>query len=225
MYQVASKFLQSIQEVPQILQKGVGAVCVQVFKDVKEKGQELIQKEGRYIYITPMSFLDHLHAFAHLLAAKRENIESIRRRYESSLSLLYKTKEETRFLQDNLKVQEKNLAKYEAELEGILKNVEEQSSDLGEKQDVVFKEESIVKEQSDNAERIRAECQAQIDNVMPELNNARFALKQLSKLDITELKSLTKPPSTVKMVLEAVCVLLNVPPTRYKKGGVFIEDF
>ncbi|CAG9319005.1 unnamed protein product [Blepharisma stoltei] len=222
---VSQIFLSQVQEVPMNLQKGVSAVCVQIFKDVKETAQELIRKEGRYIYITPMSLLDFLHTFAHLLVMKRENYETIKRRYESSLSLLYRTKEELRNLQEGLKVQEKNLAKYEAELETILNDVETQGSELRQKGDVVSQEEAYVKEQSDNAERIRAECQEQIDKVMPELNQARHALGQLSKYDIAELKSLSKPPQTVKMILEAVCVLLNVPATRYKKGGVFIEDY
>ena len=72
---------------------------------------------------------------------------------------------------------------------------------------------------------MRAECQAQLDIVMPELDNAREALKKLTKYEISELKALNKPPLPVRMVLEAVCIILGVPPARYKKGGEFVEDY
>ena len=38
------------------------------------------------------------------------------------------------------------------------------------------------------------------------------ALNSLSKGDITEIKSFAKPPETVQMTLEAVCILLGEKP-------------
>ena len=64
-----------------------------------------------------------------------------------------------------------------------------------------------------------------MDAVLPDLEEAKSALKTLTKLDISELKSLKKPPIGVVMVLEAVCIILKIPPVRYKKGGEFIEDY
>jgi dynein heavy chain len=43
----------------------------------------------------------------------------------------------------------------------------------------------------------------------------------LSKYDIAELRNANKPPKVVKLVLQAVCMLLGVPPAekRSKKTG------
>ena len=43
----------------------------------------------------------------------------------------------------------------------------------------------------------------------------------LTKHDIAELRSMQKPPKAVKLVLQVVCMLLNVPPTekRSRKTG------
>lgn len=49
---------------------------------------------------------------------------------------------------------------------------------------------------------------------MPMLEAALSALDTLSKNDITEVKSMKSPPGAVKLVMEAVCQMLNVKPKR-----------
>jgi hypothetical protein len=43
---------------------------------------------------------------------------------------------------------------------------------------------------------------------------AELALKQISKKDITEIKTVLKPHVAVVMVMSAVCVLLGVDPIK-----------
>merc|ERR1712185_801032 len=45
-----------------------------------------------------------------------------------------------------------------------------------------------------------------------EVKDVAAGLNGLKKGDITEIKSLSKPPSTVKLVMEAVCVALGEEP-------------
>ena len=47
---------------------------------------------------------------------------------------------------------------------------------------------------------------------MPALENALSSLKNLTKADIVEVKSLKNPPEGVKMVMEATCIMFNLPP-------------
>lgn len=42
----------------------------------------------------------------------------------------------------------------------------------------------------------------------------------LYKADITELKTLHSPPSAVKLTMEVICILLQVPPKKLKDGGM-----
>ena len=222
---VANFYLQSVQDVQANIISGVAHVCSSIFNDLKSRADELLHKEGRFVYTTPQTFIDFLRAFSHFLMSKKDSIESVRKTYDSSLTLLQATKEELKILQENLKAQEKDLGKHESDLKEIIKVVEEQEEELEKKQSQVSVEEAIVSKEVNEAEAMRAECQAQLDIVMPELDNAREALKKLSKYEISELKALNKPPLPVKMVLEAVCIILGVPPARYKKGGEFVEDY
>lgn len=222
---VANYYLESVQDIPQNIISGVAHVCSSIFNDLKSKAEELLHKEGRFVYTTPQLFIDFLRAFSILLTTKKNYIETVRKTYDSSLTLLQATKEELKILQENLKAQEKDLGKHESDLKEIIKVVEEQELELEQKQSQVSIEEAIVSKEVNEAEAMRADCQEQLDIVMPELDNARQALQKLSKYEISELKTLKKPPLPVKMVLEAVCNILGVPPARYKKGGEFVEDY
>lgn len=48
-----------------------------------------------------------------------------------------------------------------------------------------------------------------MDVALPALNNSIKALDSLSKSDITEVKSFKKPPEAVRIVMEAVCILMG----------------
>lgn len=51
------------------------------------------------------------------------------------------------------------------------------------------------------------ECEEQLAVAMPALNAAVSALDTLKQQDISLVKSMTNPPSGVRMVMEAICIL------------------
>ena len=59
------------------------------------------------------------------------------------------------------------------------------------------------------------------------LESALRALDTLTKNDVTEVKGMKSPPSGVKLVLEAVCILKSVKPARVKdpQSGKMVEDY
>lgn len=51
-------------------------------------------------------------------------------------------------------------------------------------------------------------CQADLDRVMPLLENAAKALEKLTDNDINQIKSFNIPPKNLNLVLEGVCIAL-----------------
>eukprot|EP00959_Pyramimonas_sp_CCMP1952_P348178 7292936-Pyramimonas_sp.AAC.1 len=54
------------------------------------------------------------------------------------------------------------------------------------------------------------------------------ALNTLTKNDITEVKSMKSPPSGVKLVMEAVCIMKNIKPRKIQDpaGGIKkVDDY
>ena len=55
---------------------------------------------------------------------------------------------------------------------------------------------------------------------IPIMNEALAALDTIKEADITYIKKLGNPPAAIKLVLEAVCVILDAKPA--KVGGVVV---
>ena len=68
----------------------------------------------------------------------------------------------------------------------------------------VIKEEEAAQVKADMASTIKAECETELAKAMPAMNNAIAALKSLKPSDITELKSMTRPPAGVRLIAEVL---------------------
>ncbi|ETI49311.1 hypothetical protein F443_06806 [Phytophthora nicotianae P1569] len=73
-------------------------------------------------------------------------------------------------------------------------------------------EERCVKIQGE-IEIKRASIQRELSKTLPDVLEATEALSQINKYHIVEMKSFTNPPQLVRLAMQAVCVLLDVPPT------------
>ncbi|KAF5308516.1 hypothetical protein FQR65_LT06181 [Abscondita terminalis] len=101
------------------------------------------------------------------------------------------------------------------------KKVETMSLELAEAQvkevDQQAKEMAVksikIGEKEVNCKRLADVAQADLDEAMPALEEAIMALDALNKKDIGEMKSYSKPPVKVEMVMEAVMILKQVEPT------------
>ena len=75
------------------------------------------------------------------------------------------------------------------------------------------------------AKVIKDECEAALAVAMPVLEEALAALDTLSVNDINYVKKLANPPYLIKLVLEAVCIILEVKPAKVPdgKGGQIMD--
>lgn len=60
---------------------------------------------------------------------------------------------------------------------------------------------------------------------MPAMNAAISALNTLKQNDITIVKSMASPPTGVKLVMEAVCILKGIKPERKMDQGKPVDDY
>jgi hypothetical protein len=58
------------------------------------------------------------------------------------------------------------------------------------------------------------------------MNEALAALDTIKEADITYIKKLGNPPAAIKLVLEAVCVILEAKPAKIKDdSGKMVNDY
>lgn len=62
------------------------------------------------------------------------------------------------------------------------------------------------------ARAIKEECEGILAEALPALNAAIGALDTIKAADIRLVQSFKNPPAAVKVVMEAVCVLLDAKP-------------
>jgi hypothetical protein len=56
------------------------------------------------------------------------------------------------------------------------------------------------------------DAQRELDAALPALDAALASLKNLSKNDVVEVRSLQNPPAGVKLVMEAACIMFDEKP-------------
>ncbi|CAH0590400.1 unnamed protein product [Chrysodeixis includens] len=78
----------------------------------------------------------------------------------------------------------------------------------------VREDQKVANVQAAAAQELKKDCEADLALALPILEDAIAALNTLKPADITIVKSMKNPPSTVKLVMAAVCVIKGIPPDK-----------
>lgn len=84
------------------LLKGVVDACVSIHQSVEAKSRKYFEELRRYNYVTPTSYLELLTTFLKLLAEKRAEITTTKRRLEIGLDKLTSTAGQVEVMQKEL---------------------------------------------------------------------------------------------------------------------------
>jgi len=167
----------------------------------------------RQTYMTPTSYLELIKLFTELLGQKMGELSTKLNRYKVGTKRL----DETRDIVDKLKV---DLTKLGPAIEQgkldtaqLIIQVDKEEVLAQEKQAACEVDEKEAGEAAAVASEIKAECQRELDEALPEYYAAIKSLDALDKKDIQEVKSTAKPHSLVEVVLSAVCLLFGKKET------------
>ncbi|OQR87505.1 dynein heavy chain 6, axonemal [Thraustotheca clavata] len=210
---VASRFLSHIALPSEDIRGALIEMCSIVHTTSNDIASAFQRQLQRHVYTTPKSYLDLIHLYLKMLKEKQEQLLSVKTRMEIGVKKL----EETNGIVDALKVDliklQPILTKKAAEAEVLLKQVSIDQKAAAEVRAKVSKDEAIVGKQAEEVAILQADAQKDLDVALPALKNAETALNSLSKGDITEVKSFTKPPEAVETVMQCVCLLLGEKQT------------
>lgn len=79
-----------------------------------------------------------------------------------------------------------------------------------EQRDLVKQQEQIATEQSQVADELNEACKLIMDEVTVSLQDAENALNALTPADLSALRTMKSPPVSVKIVMEAICILKEI---------------
>ncbi|XP_076235073.1 dynein axonemal heavy chain 7 [Calliopsis andreniformis] len=211
--QVGSKFIENIN-VPDQIKPNIVKACIALHNNVQEISADYYKITTRRIYGTLSAFLHMLRLYTYLIPKKQKNITKKRNRYLAGLEKLKLAAQQVEKMKATLMMLKPQLEFSAQQTIITMKEVETENISVEAATILVQQEEEIANKKAEIAGKLKQECEADLAVAIPILEDAVAALNTLKPTDITLVKAMKNPPDTVKLVIAAVCVMLDVPPDR-----------
>ncbi|XP_024377701.2 uncharacterized protein [Physcomitrium patens] len=228
LHSVAQNFLATIEMLTDNEIKNIVGMCVFIHQSVERKSRDFYEELQRFNYVTPTSYLELLMSFTKLLQEKRSDLEGLRGRLSVGLEKLLNTANEVAVMKEELVNLQPILVKTTKEVDIMVQSISIDKANAALTKDQVEIQEAAAKRMAATSKGIADSAQAELDVALPALDAALSSLKDLTRNDIVEVKSLRNPPQGVKMVMEATCIMFNLAPKMINdpnKMGKKIADY
>ncbi|GIX99968.1 dynein heavy chain 7, axonemal [Caerostris darwini] len=196
------------------MRKNAVVICKYFHVKAQDLSKVFANELGRYTYITPTSYLTLISSFKQLLSEKQQEIRAAIQRYEGGLGQLEFFSVTITGMQKDIEELQPKLVVAQEEAEAFIEKIKKESEDVEKVKAVVNKDEEYASAQARESSALKEECEADLAEALPALEAALQALDTLKPSDITLVKSMKNPPSAVKVVLAAVCIMQNMKPDR-----------
>lgn len=213
LFSVAQKMFASQKEI------GIGEyvdslsqMCNKMHRIVEIETANYFKELRRYNYTTPTSYLELVKLYVDILKKQQEKISANERRYRIGLDKLQETEEIVAKLEGELTEMQPVLKKAAEDTATLLTQVTADQKAADEQAAVVEIDVREANKVAASVQKIKDECQADLDEAMPAYESAVKALATLDKKSIQEMKAFNNPPEMVKFTLEAVCILMDAKP-------------
>jgi dynein heavy chain len=218
---VAKNTLDTIDMGKDEIKEGIVQMCGRIHQSVETASGRYLEEQRRYNYVTPTSYLEVLSTFKTLLAIKRDQVGTAKRRLVIGLDKLDSTEVEVAALRKQIEEMQPVLIKTSKEVEVMMEQIAVDKVEAGKTQEVVAKEEEIATIKAAECAEIKESAERDLAEALPALDAAVAVLKNLKLSDLSEASKYAQPPGGVKLTMEAMCVLKGVKPTMVKdpNGG------
>ncbi|XP_029291775.1 dynein heavy chain 12, axonemal [Cottoperca gobio] len=210
---VANSFLESL-EMSENERQEVIPICKTFHTSAKQLSQRFLSELGRHNYVTPTSYLELIAAFRLLLTQKRDTVMKAKQRYTNGLDKLAFAESQVGEMKKELVDLQPKLEQATIDNNKMMKVIEVESVQVEAKSKVVRVDEEAATIKADEAQALKNECESDLAEAIPALEAALSALNTLKPSDVTIVKSMKNPPSGVKMVMSAVCVMKDIKPNK-----------
>ncbi|CAL7950071.1 unnamed protein product [Xylocopa violacea] len=211
--QVGLKYVQDIN-IEENIKINVVKACIKLHNNAKEMSAKYNKENGIKIHVTLSAFLHMLKLYVHLLSKKQKDIATIRKRYLMGLEKLESAAQQVEKMKDTLTILKPQLESSAQKMIITMREVENENISVEKATILVQQEKEIANKKTEIAGILKMECETDLAVAIPILEDAVAALNTLKPTDITLVKAMKNPPDTVKLVMAAICVMLDVPPDK-----------
>ncbi|RYG69461.1 hypothetical protein EON64_02655, partial [archaeon] len=187
-------------------------LCNKMHRTVETETACYYNELKRYNYTTPTSYLELVKLYVDVLKKQQHKISLNEKRYRVGLDKIQETEEIVAKLEGELTEMQPVLEKAAQDTAKLLTEVTADQEAADEQAKIVEVDVREANKVAADVQKIKDECQADLDEAMPAYESAVRALATLDKKSVQEMKAFNNPPEMVKFTLEAVCILLDVKP-------------
>ncbi|XP_056131285.1 dynein axonemal heavy chain 12 [Lampris incognitus] len=210
---VANSFLETLEMSEQERQEVI-PICKTFHTSAIQLSQKFLFDLGRHNYVTPTSYLELIAAFRLLLTQKRDTVMRAKKRYTNGLDKLAFAESQVGEMKKELVDLQPKLEQAKIDNTKMMKVIEVESVEVEAKSKVVRVDEEAATIKASEAQALKDECESDLAKAIPALEAALSALDTLKPADVTIVKSMKNPPSGVKLVMAAVCVMKAIKPDK-----------
>uniref|UniRef100_A0A7S3YCK6 Uncharacterized protein n=1 Tax=Lotharella globosa TaxID=91324 RepID=A0A7S3YCK6_9EUKA len=202
---------------PQLLPL-VSSHMAEVHLSVEKASEQYLKREKRYFYTTPKSFLELIAFYKSLYKASKGEIDKQIERLEKGIAVLANTGMKVAELQEDLKNKMVIVEEKKAAAAVAIQKANEQQAHVEHEQGIADKEAGKASVIEEEANKVRAQCQEDLDKVQPILDAATKAVDCLDVKQMQTFKSFTNPPKGTPLVTDAVAILLGKDGKPWSPG-------
>ncbi|KAG8459526.1 hypothetical protein KFE25_012861 [Diacronema lutheri] len=210
--EVAHATFGPIAEISDVHKAAIVSMAGLIHLSIKETSTTMIAELHRYNYVTPTSYLELLRTYRTLLARKQTELALAKRRLVTGLDKLASAEVEVATLQTQLSEMQPVLIKTAAQVEEMMEQIQKDKAAADQTRTVVVREEAIASSKAEECQGIKDSAEKDLAEALPALDEAVQCLRDLKLSDISEVAKYANPPGGVKLVVEAICVIRNIPP-------------
>ncbi|EGR31445.1 hypothetical protein IMG5_109350, partial [Ichthyophthirius multifiliis] len=215
---VAKKFLEKI-EMDLETRKSCTEMVQYFHQSTIENSHKFYNHLKRKFYVTPTSYLELIVTFQTLLAEKRKEVKSSIDKYENGFNQIITTEKAVGKMQIDLTEMVPKLKKAAEDTQQKMEVVSKEKAIADVLAEGIQKEEAVVQIAVNEANAIKEDCENDLAEALPLLEQANNALNCIQKPDIDYLKQMRNPVEPIRAVMKAVCYILYPNPTEKKKEG------
>ncbi|KAI5723048.1 hypothetical protein M8J76_000435 [Diaphorina citri] len=211
-----------------MLKQSCVSLCKSFHKTVEESADEFYERLKRKYYVTPIAYMELLKTFKQLYGNKMDEIRLLKERYNVGLTKLEFAAGQVSEMSEELTALKPQLEVTSVETEKLMVKIEQDTVQVEATKEIVGADEALANEAAAASQAIKDDCESDLAEAIPALKAAESALGTLKAADITIVKSMKNPPSAVKLVLEAICVMKGVKSVKKPDpsgSGKMIEDW
>ena len=172
-------------------------------------GERVRAWTGRQYHPSPQHLLSLLHSFSAIVREQHEQHEDQQRFRLMGLDKLRATVEQIEEMQALLSTKRKRLEDANSEANDRLHCMVEQQQVAESKREASLALQTELQRQEAAMAQQRASVLQELSEAEPALLDAQAAVSNIKKQHLSEVRSMTNPPSPVKLAMESVCILLG----------------